>query len=38
MYIEGEGFSNGYKKMCLYLLENGEKSSPRNMNTQEVEY
>lgn len=38
MYIEGEGFSNVYKKMCLYLLENGEKSSPRNMNTQEVEY
>lgn len=37
MYIEGEGFSNVYKKMCLYLLENGEKSSPRNMNTQEVE-
>ena len=37
MYIEGEGFSNVYKKMCLYLLENGEKSSTRNMNTQEVE-
>ncbi len=37
MYIEGEGFSNVYKKMCIYLLENGEKSSPRNMNTQEVE-
>ena len=37
MYIEGEGFSNVYKRMCMYLLENGEKSSPRNMNTQEVE-
>ena len=37
MYIVGEGFSNVYKKMCIYLLENGEKSSPRNMNTQEVE-
>lgn len=37
MYIEGEGFSNVYKKMCIYLLKNGEKSSPRNMNTQEVE-
>lgn len=37
MHIEGEGFSNVYKKMCLYLLENGEKSSTRNMNTQEVE-
>lgn len=23
MYIEGEGFSNVYKKMCIYLLENG---------------
>lgn len=37
MYIEEEGFSNVYKKMCIYLLKNGEKSSPRNMNTQEVE-
>lgn len=37
MYVEGEGFSNVYKKMCIYLLKNGEKSSPRNMNTQEVE-
>lgn len=37
MYIEGEGFSNVYRKICLYLLENGEKSSPRNMDTQEIE-
>lgn len=37
MYIVDEGFSNAYKKMCLYLLENGEKSCPRNMDTQEVE-
>lgn len=37
MYIEGEGFSNVYKKMCIYLLENGKESSPRNMNTREVE-
>lgn len=29
-----DGFSNAYKKMCLYLLENGEKSCPRNMDTQ----
>lgn len=37
MYIEDDGFSNAYKKMCLYLLENGEKSCPRNMDTQEIE-
>lgn len=37
MYIEDDGFSNAYKKMCLYLLKNGEKSCPRNMGTQEVE-
>lgn len=37
MYIEDEGFSNAYKKMCLYLLESGEKSCLRNMDTQEVE-
>lgn len=37
MYIEDEGFSNAYKKICLYLLEYGEKSCPRNMDTQEVE-
>ena len=37
MYIEGEGFSNVYKRICIYLLENGEKSSPRKMSTQEVE-
>ena len=37
MYIEDDGFSNAYKKMCLYLLKNGEKSCPRNMGTQEIE-
>ena len=25
MYIEDDGFSNAYKKICLYLLKNGGK-------------
>lgn len=37
MFIEAEGFSEVYKKICKYLLNKGEKSCPRNMNTQETE-
>ena len=37
MYINEEGFSNAYKRICEYLLKNGKKSSPRSMGTMEVE-
>lgn len=36
MYIEGEGFSGVYVKLCKHLLENGEVVSPRNMPTTEI--
>ena len=37
MYLEGEGFSNLYIKLCSNLLEKGQIVSPRNMSTQEIE-
>lgn len=36
MYIEEEGFSSIYIKLCKYLLENGELVSPRHMPTTEI--
>ena len=34
--IEGYGFSEIYKKVCVNLLEKGNEISPRGMKTKEI--
>lgn len=36
MYIEAEGFSEAYHKLCCYVINNGIDSSPRGMETNEI--
>lgn len=37
MYIESNGFSEAYVKLCADLIKYGKKVSPRDMSTQELE-